>query len=1093
MKPLVLLDTGGFVFWGKKMTDLATLAIKVTTNGADKSARDLNNVERAAKKTETAADQLAKCFGRLQGLVALSGIGGGISHLLALTDKMQSLRSQVQFVTNSMTEMNQVQKELFEIAQRTRGSLEATTTLYTRSARALKDYGYASKDILQFTETMNKAMAVGGVGAQEQANALFQLSQALGSGQLQGDEFKSIAESAPIILDVLAEYMGKSRAEVKKLASEGQLTPKLIFEAFNGSTEKINQKFEQMPLSFGGAMQQMENAFMKFADEQNRTLGITENLAAGISFLAQNFDYLAGVLLAIAGGNGAKFISTLVLSRVETHRQAQASLTAAKATQTQAAAELAAAQAYMRSLSVQMQLAQTEQARAAIRARMAQQAQVITGLANAETAAMNNLATASQRASIASQAAAGAKNLLSGALGLIGGPMGAATLAAGALFYFSQKAQEAKDAALDTESANNRLKESYDGLSESALTLKIIEQTNALKNYDEQISKVQAEISQIQTGAWQFGLELSDSSKRDLEKLNAELEKLKENKNIDLSVLSNQLISVGGMFLSSGKSMDDFRAKMKNLGIDANTADNVIASLNNTVKQQKEAAQGGVKANLDLDEAFKKLKERSLTVAQNLEVAKLKQQGQAESAFVLAGLYELLGEEGAKYNQVLIDIANGTITAANAADKGIDLSIETLNKLLEGRQVLQGMFKDQKQTESINQSLKPSHGEKARDSWLQFYDELRKHSRSSLEEIDAEQQRMFQRLEEHMKKGVVSHEEYEAAKLAISQRFTNERAKLAEQFAPELQYARELKEHLQDIQQLNAAGLLTNDQAKKATENATWDAGNKQAQLAGQNAVSGYDKWKAQFDPMQAIQNQQTTKLAELQSLYDQKLIQYQDFVNAKAQIDNQATQDTQNLFMSSISGFGGAIDTMLGVMRNAGQEQSGIYKTMFAMSKAFAIADSTVQIANAIAKASNEPFPANLAAMATVASQTASIISTIQSVSLSGMAHSGIDNIPKEGTWLLDRGERVVDSRTNQDLKTFLSNQGKNTTPSGKQSVNVQIINNGNPAQAKVTSEEKDGNMQITVELLQTMTSIAKKEANNAIQNNFRAGGAFA
>ncbi|MDG6246841.1 tape measure protein, partial [Glaesserella parasuis] len=951
------------------MTDLATLAIKVTTSGADKSARDLNNVERAAKRTETATEQLNKCFGRLQALLALSGIGGGISHLLALADKMQSLRNQVQFVTSSMTEMNQVQKELFEIAQRTRGSLEATTTLYTRSARALKDYGYAQKDILQFTETMNKAMAVGGVSAEAQASALFQLSQALGSGQLQGDEFKTIAESAPIILDVLAEYMGKSRAEVKKLAGEGQLTSKLIFEAFNGSTEKINQKFEQMPLSFGGAMQQMENAFMKFADEQNRTLGITENLAAGISFLAQNFEYLAGVLLAIAAGNGAKFISTLVLARVETHRQAQASLIAAKATQTQAAAELAAAQAKMNLLNSEMQLARTKKARAAIEAKMAQQAQVITGLINAEAVAMNNLATASQRASIASNAAAGAKNLLSGALGLIGGPAGAATIAAGALFYFTQKAQEAKEAALDTESANNRLKESYDGLSESALTLKIIEQTQAMENYSEQISKVRAEISQIQTSAWQFGLELSESSKQDLEKLNAELERIRENKNIDLSVLSNQLTALGGVFLSNGKSIDDFRTKMKNLGIDANTADGVIASLSNTIKQQKEAAQGGVKANLELDEAFKKLKERSLTVAQNLEVAKLKQQGQAESAFVLAGLYELLGEKGAEYNQVLIDIANGTITAANAADKSIDLSIETLNKLIEGKQVLQGMFKDQAQTESINQSLRGSRGggENARDSWLSFYDEIRKHSRSSLEEIDAEQQRMLQRLEEHMKKGVVSHEEYESAKLAISQRFANERAKLAEQFAPELQYARELKEHLQDIQRLNAAGLLTHDQAKKATENATWDAGNKQAQLAGQNAVSEYDRWKAEFDPTQAIQNQQTSKLAELQSLYDQELIQYQDFVNAKAQIDNKATQDTQNLFMSSISGFGGAIDTMLGVMRNAGQEQSDIYKTMFAMSKAFAIADSIMKIQQGIANAAAQPFPANIAAMATV------------------------------------------------------------------------------------------------------------------------------
>ncbi|MCT8537412.1 phage tail protein, partial [Glaesserella parasuis] len=388
--------------------------------------------------------------------------------------------------------------------------------------------------------------------------------------------------------------MGKSRAEVKKLASEGQLTSKLIFDAFNGSTEKINQKFEQMPISFGGAMQQMENAFMKFVDEQNRTLGITENLAAGVSFLAQNFEYLAGVLLAIAAGNGAKFISTLVLARVETHRQAQASLIAAKATQTQAAAELAAAQAKMNLLNSEMQLVRTKKARAAIEAKMAQQAQVITGLINAEAVAMNNLAAASQRASIASSAAAGAKNLLSGALGLIGGPAGAATIAAGALFYFSQKAQEAKEAALDTESANNRLKESYDGLSESALTLKIFEQIQAMENYGEQISKVQAEISQIQTSAWQFGLELSESSKQDLEKLNAELEKIRENKNIDLSVLTNQLTALGGVFLSNGKSIDDFRTKMKNLGVDANTADSVIAGLSNTIKQQKEAAQGGV-------------------------------------------------------------------------------------------------------------------------------------------------------------------------------------------------------------------------------------------------------------------------------------------------------------------------------------------------------------------------------------------------------------------------------------------------------------------------------------------------------------------
>lgn len=92
---------------------------------------------------------------------------------------MKSLSAQVKFVTKSVDEYNAVQKRLFDISQNTRSSLEATTTLYTKSARALQDYGYSQKQLLGFTETINKAMIVGGVGAQEQASALFQLSQAL--------------------------------------------------------------------------------------------------------------------------------------------------------------------------------------------------------------------------------------------------------------------------------------------------------------------------------------------------------------------------------------------------------------------------------------------------------------------------------------------------------------------------------------------------------------------------------------------------------------------------------------------------------------------------------------------------------------------------------------------------------------------------------------------------------------------------------------------------------------------------------------------------------------------------------------------------
>ena len=133
------------------------------------------------------------------------------------------------------------------MANRTNAGIEETSGLYIRTSQALKDYGYAQSEVLTFTEAMNNAMRVGGVEAQAQASAIEQLSQTLGSDVLQGDEFKSIAEAAPILLDTIADYMGKSRAEIKKLGSEGKLTADVIFQAVSGNTNKFAEEAAKMP------------------------------------------------------------------------------------------------------------------------------------------------------------------------------------------------------------------------------------------------------------------------------------------------------------------------------------------------------------------------------------------------------------------------------------------------------------------------------------------------------------------------------------------------------------------------------------------------------------------------------------------------------------------------------------------------------------------------------------------------------------------------------------------------------------------------------------------------------------------------------
>ncbi|MDW3059253.1 hypothetical protein R8N49_24215, partial [Vibrio sp. 1978] len=142
--------------------------------------------------------------------------------------------------------------------------------------------------------------------------------------------------------------------------------------------------------------------------------------------------------------------------------------------------------------------------------------------------------------------------------------------------------------------------------------------------------------------------------------------------------------------------------------------------------------------------------------------------------------------------------------------------------------------------------------------------------------------------------------------------------------------------------------------------------------------------------------------------------------------------------------------------------EQSGIFKAMFAASKAFAIAESIVKIQQGIASAAALPFPANIPAMASVAATTAGIVSTIQSTQMKGMAHNGISSVPSEGTWLLDKGERVYTNESAKQLDQMYSavmanNRRSNVNSSGEKQPWIINIHDAPPGtSAEVDDEQK-------------------------------------
>ena len=319
------------------MADVATLGIGVDLSELRAATRELEKLEQAAAKTEKATSKIgglgnqaagagnkAASYGRqvekagqqteqlgnkakaTAGLVGYlkKAFGAYVSlktvQMIAdIADRMQSLNNQIKLVTGSENAALAVRKELLAISNRTYADLEATGSLYVKAQRALQDYGYSQKQVLQFVEATNNAMRVGGVGAQEQAAALFQLSQALGSGRLQGDEFRSISEAAPILLDTLAEHLGKTRAEIRAMASDGKLTSDVIVEAVTAAGDKLAEQAEGMKIRLGDALTVMRNNFAVFVDDVLNSSGVMSVFARGILFVANNLQTIGQVIGAI--------------------------------------------------------------------------------------------------------------------------------------------------------------------------------------------------------------------------------------------------------------------------------------------------------------------------------------------------------------------------------------------------------------------------------------------------------------------------------------------------------------------------------------------------------------------------------------------------------------------------------------------------------------------------------------------------------------------------------------------------------------------------------------------------------------------------
>lgn len=248
------------------MADLANLAVRVTSTGIEVTHRELQKLGQSAAAAERQTDNLGKTttatsgvFSRFAGILSAAGIGLAARQLADYTDTMAKMKGQLGLVTSSHEELNSVYQRALALANETGQSLETTVQLYAKLSRATQDLGLSQDQLFTVTKAINQAFVVSGATAQESSAAMLQLSQGMASGVLRGEELNSVMENGPRLARALADGLGVSIGELRRMGAEGELTAQKVAGALLKMSGSISSEFDQMPMTVGRAIQEIQN------------------------------------------------------------------------------------------------------------------------------------------------------------------------------------------------------------------------------------------------------------------------------------------------------------------------------------------------------------------------------------------------------------------------------------------------------------------------------------------------------------------------------------------------------------------------------------------------------------------------------------------------------------------------------------------------------------------------------------------------------------------------------------------------------------------------------------------------------------------
>ena len=266
-------------------------------------AQQVTHTGNAANKTNGSLSNLKAIFlgslGANIAAAAIQKVGDAIGHVFDAAQEFASIQARLGLIVGEQGNVAALNKEIYESARRSRTEYASMAETVATLSQSAHDAFPDPKEAVDFAEKINKVMAIGGTTGENKKNAMIQLTQGLASGQLQGDEFRSIAENAPMIENIIAKTMGVSRGELKKLASEGKVTAEVIKKAMLENADDIEEAYRKMPHTFADWATDIksvaEYAFAPLFDAVNE-LANSPEFRQFVDSIENNIQYIAPII-----------------------------------------------------------------------------------------------------------------------------------------------------------------------------------------------------------------------------------------------------------------------------------------------------------------------------------------------------------------------------------------------------------------------------------------------------------------------------------------------------------------------------------------------------------------------------------------------------------------------------------------------------------------------------------------------------------------------------------------------------------------------------------------------------------------------------